>query len=181
MRALAGVAIFLLSSACVRYARPAVPVLASEWAATLATARAAVLAGDHDDADSTLVNFTRVHGGTPEAREAEYWRGLFKLDPANRRRSASEALPHLDRYLSDTIGLVHLVEARAIRILAGTLDSLAHTVTVITSAQSAQAVDSGFPPREQEMVKEIQRLKDQLDKTNAELERIKRRLAAPTP
>lgn len=175
------VAVMLLSSACVRHARPAVPVMASEWTTTLAAAQAAALGGNHDESDRTLADFARVHGGTPQAREAEYWRGLFKVDPANRRQSASDALPHLDLYLSDTTDLVHLVEARAIRDLAAALDSLARTMTVATSAQSARAVDSMVPPREQEMAKEIQRLKDQLDKTNAELERIKRRLAAPTP
>lgn len=175
------VAVMLLASACVRHARPVIPVMASEWASTLATAHAAALSGNHHEADRTLADFARVHGGTPEAREAEYWRGLFKLDPANRRRSAAGALTHLDFYLADTTALLHLTEGRALRGLAATLDSLGRAVTVATSTQSALAADTAATPREQEMAKEIQRLKEQLDKTNAELERIKRRLAARTP
>ena len=56
--------------------------------------------------------------------------------------------------------------------------------TLQTKVAAAEAKPRGEPDvkaRDEDMVKEIQRLKDELAKANDELERIKKRLASPKP
>jgi hypothetical protein len=51
----------------------------------------------------------------------------------------------------------------------------------VAAADSKQKAEPDGKARDEEMVKEIQRLKDELAKANDELERIKKRLATPKP
>ena len=109
---------------------------------------------------------------------------MFKLDPANRSGSPRAATERLDEYLADSTATLHRTEAATLRRIAAALDSLTQRPTVVASAADdpARAAEAQqAQQREDELQKENQRLKDQLDKTNAELERIKKRLQERTP
>ncbi|MDQ6887125.1 MAG: hypothetical protein M3068_07490 [Gemmatimonadota bacterium] len=145
--------------------------LGQEWVAALTAAQRSVLEGRYDDADRTLATFASTHPASPETRECAYWRGVFLLDPANHGMNLSAATTHLGFYLADSTRALHVGEARILRRLAASLDSLQQLAATSRKAGTADA----------ELTKENQRLKDQLDKTTAELDRIKRRLASPRP
>jgi hypothetical protein len=163
--------------------RRTMPTSAREWLSALTTAKAASSAGRYDEADRTLYNFAQLYAGAPEAREAAYWRAVFKLDPANRSASPRAAVEQLDAYLADSARALHVTEASVLRRLAISLDSLSQN-RIVTTRQPAiaeAAADDAVASqeRQQELQKEIQRLKDSLDRSTAELERIKKRLAPP--
>jgi hypothetical protein len=165
--------------------RRTMPTSAREWLTALTNAKAASSAGRYDEADRILYDFGQLFAGAPEAREAAYWRALFKLDPANRSANPRAAIEQLDAYLADSTGALHLTEALVLRRLALSLDSLSQNRIVATRQPATltepvpdDAVVS--QERESELQKEIQRLKEQLDRSTAELDRIKKRLAQPT-
>jgi TolA-binding protein len=164
--------------------RRTMPTSAREWLTALTNAKAASSAGRYDDADHTLYNFAQLYAGAPEAREAAYWRAVFKLDPANRSASPRAAVEQLDAYLADSASALHVTEALVLRRLALSLDSLSQNRIVttrqpVTTTESVPDDAAVAQEREQELQKEIQRLKEQLDRSAAELERIKKRLAPP--
>lgn len=158
-----------------------------EWVQAVADARVAAESGRHADTDQILATFAARHPGTPQATETLYWRGLYRLDAANRSHTATDALAMLDAYLAarpaDTTAYPFRHEAVVLRRVAAVTEQLGKAL------QAAQAVRNTPPPpptdprpvditaRDQEIV----RLRDELAKANAELERIKRRLAAPRP
>jgi hypothetical protein len=168
------------------------PSPAREWPATLAFAQEATARGRFDQADSALAAFADAHRGSTEALETAYWRAVFLLDPANRAGSLNAAMASLDGYLADRRTRPHLVEAASLRRIAGQMDVLtkvaansamqsdkprdvASTGSTRTGESKSESTSS---PSE---AAEIKRLKDELAKANAELERIKRRLATPPP
>lgn len=183
MRRIAGAALLVVLAACATATRRSMPPAGADWLSTLGTAKADAAQGHFDDADHALYDFVQRYAGAPEAREATFWRALFKLDPANRSGSPRAAIERLDEYLADTAATLHRTEAATLRRIAAALDSLSSRPTVAAepadpsrvaeAQQAAQHVD--------ELEKENQRLKDQLDKTNAELARIKKRLQERSP
>jgi hypothetical protein len=155
-----------------------------EWVIALETAKSAAAEGRYDEADRTLYAYAQQYAGAPEAREAAYWRGVFRLDPANRGGSTRTAAEQLDEYLSDTSGhTLHRTEATTLRRLASSIDSLGQSHIQAASASDAQRSEDAEKAhqREEELQKEIQKLKDQLDKTTQELDRIKKRLTDRNP
>ena len=154
-----------------RLAEP-VPAGRAEWTAWLAQATQEAAAGHFAVADKLLADYTVRFPASPEASDAMYWRGVYKLDPSNTTATAREAAVLFDGYLASGAA-AHRTEAQTLRRIAGVLDT--------------RAVAAPGPPPRVEIVKaedkardeEIQRLKDELAKTNAELDRIKRRLAQP--
>lgn len=120
----------------------------------------------HTEADSLLSDFTARHESAPEAREAHYWRAIFLLDPANAAASPRRAVTLLDQYLAFRPEGQHRLEAGAIRRVALLADSVSR---------------SGSGERAASRDEEVQRLREELKKSNEELERIKRRLSAPKP
>lgn len=180
MRKAPAVALAFLMTTCVRHTEPVIPVMVYEWVTALSMAQASALSGRYGEADSVLASFAVAHAGSPEGSETSYWRAVFALDPANPNRSLKDAIYHLDRYVGDTTALAHSTEARTLRRIAGTMDSLSQPV-VLTSASEPSEADSAATPKQQELAKEVQRLKEELEKSTAELDRIKRRLAAPKP
>ncbi len=175
-RSLAGAILFLLGAlSCVRQPEPqprlAPRSVAQEWLAALTAAQRSALDGHYDDADRTLATFALTHPASPETRECSYWRGVFLLDPANHGMNLPAATTQLAFYLSDSTRALHIGEARILRRLATSLDSVQQSAAALRRATSPDA----------ELTKENQRLKEQLEKTTAELERIKRRLASPRP
>jgi DNA repair ATPase RecN len=160
------------------------PSASRDWIDTFGSVQSAVIAKRFEDADKELTAFAERYPGTAEAREAVYWRAVYRLDPANPKSDPASSIADFKRYLTaDSTNLPRRAEAGVLQRLAASLDS-AH--------QARRAADNGTPlapiapettsvpsAREQELMREIQRLKDELDKDNAELDRIKKRLTPP--
>ena len=151
----------------------AAPVPAQAYAAVLKLAEERVDSGDHSGADRILSDFALKARGTEEATEIAFWRALYMVDPANKRTSIPEGIRALDIYLA-TPG------TRWYRAQAQVLRRTAQSVQALRSAAQAQprivGRDTVFVSREEE----IASLRDQLARANAELERIRRRLANPS-
>jgi ribosomal protein S6 len=181
--ALTGLALALSLGGCATTVRRSMPPASGAWINALGTAKEAVADGRYSDADRTLQDFILAYVGADEAREAAYWRALFTLDPANRGGDTRSAEKQLDDYLSDTASTLHRTEAVTLRRLAATIDSLGRTHRISMSSSDAARAEQAelADQREAELQKEIQRLKEQLEKTTAELERIKKRLSEKNP
>ncbi len=151
------------------------PTAHSEWAGSLTQSWQEVGAGRYGVADRLLAEFATRHAGSVEAVDAAYWRALYKLDPANPASSAHDAIALLDTYLASG-QTPHRAEAHAMRRVAIALEA--------RPKESAPASTTGTvsqPKDDKAQSEELARLKDELAKANAELERIKRRLAQPKP
>jgi hypothetical protein len=184
IRTTAGLASLALAPAgCATAVHRTMPQAAGQWIYVLGSAKEAASEGRYSDADRVLQDFMLAYAGAPEAREAAYWRALLTLDPANRGGDTRNAEKQLDEYLSDTASTLHRAEALTLSRLAAAIDSLGrrHRISISSSdaarAEQAERADQ----REAELQKEIQRLKEQLEKTTAELERIKKRLSEKNP
>lgn len=124
-------------------------------------------------------------------RDSIYWNAVANLDPANARASLDTAVANLEAYLSFGGELKHAKEANSLLALARNTQQLERVEAALQQARASASATSTAPdgrPREpatrvrdEEMVKEIQRLRDELAKANEELERIKKRLASPKP
>jgi len=188
---------FGLVLACAPMARVVGPAPVRVWPGVLSRAQHSAARGEFDAADSTLAGFATRYPTSGEALEASYWRALFELDPSNRAESVSGAMGLLDAYLADTRPRDHVLEATALRRVAGQLDALnrlaASAIAQAKDANAAAAIARQLSDARIETPRaaaeststsadaEIKRLKDELAKANAELERIRRRLAQPPP
>lgn len=160
-----------------------------DWNQTLDGARQAVIAGRYADADSLLTAYATRHPDAKQAAEVPYWQGIFRLDPGNPNRSVDQGVAALDRYLAGPPTRPHWREATVARRLAVQLDSAmkqaAAAAAQLASAQSSGGNAAGSGGAGSDDVKskddEIARLRGELAKANEELERIKKRLAAPKP
>lgn len=135
------------------------------------TAERRVDSGDYAGADRALADFALKAKGTPEAAEISFWRALYMIDPNNKTASLGDGVRALDIYLG-TAG------AKRYRGEALVLKRTAQTILALRTAQAPTRIagrDTVFVTREDE----IAALKEQLAKANAELERIKKRLANP--
>jgi hypothetical protein len=198
-RALAALLLLTLSNACISIHRPqfmSTP-LERDWPLNLVLAQQRANEGKFELADSILAGFATRYPQTLEALETAYWRALFKLDPSNRSASFASAMSLLDTYLADKRPRENVDEATTLRRMAGQMDEL-NKLAAVAIAQAKVANDSAVsartaaadakadpklaaPPEAAAMAaeQEIKRLKDELAKANAELERIRRRLAQP--
>ena len=167
----------LLSAACAHVRKSAEPTVRSEWDATLAAARLAADSGKYDSADKALANFISLHNGSHEATEAIFWRGLFKVDPSNKNGSLSAGISTFDAYLASDSASWH----RSVAVVLRRTAALAQSLKIATTPQTPATTVT--PPTDKDAMKsrdeEIASLRDQLAKANAELERIKKRLANP--
>ncbi|MDQ3698187.1 MAG: hypothetical protein M3373_09205 [Gemmatimonadota bacterium] len=171
-----------LALGCVRRPEPVVFEPALDWITAITVAQQSAAAGHYTRADSALAAFITDTPGTREAHEALYWRAIYQLDPANPDRSPTLGFALLERYLADSPYVGRAPEARVLRWMTLRLDSLQRELeTASAAADSIQVVEVAPPPsaREEELEREVQRLKDQLEKANAELDLIRRRLTAP--
>jgi hypothetical protein len=159
------------------------PATTMEWLIILDSVSNAAAVRNFTLADSLLARFAVVHQNSPEAREAHYWRALLKLDAANTGASPGDAVAYLDTYLANSAHGPGRREATVLRRLALALDSTSRLVDSARSEVARLSSDSTArqTAREAELQREIDRLKEQLQQANAELERIKRRLAEPRP
>lgn len=177
----------LVSGGCAGFVHPNPPPPAdNEWPRTLAAAQDQAGRAEFEAADSLLGRFAREHAGRHGALEAEFWQGVFRLDPSNRTGSMSSGLAALDAYLADPRPHDHASEALTLRRVAAQLDAanrLAASATIAAheaTAPNRSTAESRPDQRSADAsADEIKRLKEELAKANAELERIKRRLAQP--
>ncbi len=185
IRLRAALAGLILAAGCSRLlaanASPAAP-MDGELTTTLQQAEREVIASRFGVADRLLIDFAEGHANTPEAVETSYWRAVFKLDPLNLTARPRDAAVLLDDYLNAPVTIAHRGAATTLRRAAMALDRPAMPSQPLSSAASgptapAAAVPADAKARDEEM----QRLKDELAKANAELERIKKRLSQPNP
>lgn len=148
-----------------------------EWTSRLLQASQEAAVGHYAVADKLLADYTTQFPASPEAAEAMYWRALFKMDPANGSSTPRDAAVLLDGYLASGAA-AHRPEAQTLRRIASALD--ARAVAAAAPAPAPAKVEV-VKPDEKARDEEIQRLKDELAKANAELERIKRRMKQPKP
>ena len=147
------------------------PTPAEAFTSAIAAANRRAEAGDYSGADRILADFALKSKGTEDATEISFWRALYMVDPSNKTASIPEGLRAIDIYLA-TPG------AKMYRPQALVLKRTAQSVQALKQAQITPKIsgrDTVFVIREEE----IAALKDQLAKANAELERIKKRLANP--
>lgn len=166
------VAIAVIIAGCSRQSMRKEPLPADAFTSAVAAAEKRVEAGDYSGADRILADFSLSAKGTEDAVEVAFFRALYMVDPNNRTASMAEGVRALDIYLKTS-------EAKRYRAEALVLKRTAQTVLALRSAQQAPRLagrDTVFVTREDE----IAALKDQLAKANAELERIKKRLANPS-
>jgi hypothetical protein len=114
-----------------------------------------------------------------EALEAAYWRALLRLDPANEFRSAREAVRLLELYLSSNESVQHRFQAESLRRTALAMDSLERDRGPLMELQRVRDSLTQALAREVELQRELTRSREALERSNAELERIRRRLGAP--
>jgi hypothetical protein len=163
-------------SACATAPAPAIVGSVDISQQLIEQAVVAMAHGQPAHADELLVTAAREHPDTPAALEVPYWRALLRMDPANPYASASDAVWLLDLYLSAQEPVRHRAEAIALRRVGRALDSLQSLAAIAPVTPEAAG-----PARRQELEREVARLREALEKSNAELERIRRRLAAPPP
>jgi len=194
---LAGVAaIAVMLGACAALKASTAPSAEQQWPSTLSLADAHAMRGEFDAADSMLAAFAARYPGSDEALETAYWRAVFKLDPTNRNGSLPTALAELDGYLASNQRRDHIAEATTLRRVGGQLTELnklaadaltqAQTAKVTAATATAVAVDAkeakaATVDANADAQVEIKRLKDELAKANAELDRIRKRLSQPPP
>ncbi len=184
-----------LALACAPLTKVVGPAPARAWPDALARSQHSAARGEFDVADSTLANYATRFPGSDGALESSYWRALYSLDPSNRTQSVASAIASLDTYLAATRPREHVLEATTLRRLAGQLDALnritASAIAQAKDANAAAAIARALSDARIETPKapadsgsseaEIKRLKDELAKANAELDRIRRRLTPPPP
>ena len=184
------VGLLVLTAACVpiRRAPSAAELTRAEWARTLDDARAAAEGGRHDEVDKLLAAFATQHPGTPQATETLYWRGLYRLDPANRSHTAHEALQMLDAYLAartaDSVQHPFHDEALVLRRTAAQVEQLGRALSAANAASATRPTAPPPDPKPSDIAardEEIARLRAELAKATDELNRIKRRLSTRRP
>lgn len=151
-----------------------------EWSTVLAGAGAEVAANRYPGAERLLVEFQQRYPAAAPAQTASFYRALFRLDPANPAASNREAIVLLDTYLASPADSSRRADALVLRRLASTLDARPAVVTVTAppGKEKDTAAAKGDAGAKDD---EIARLRDELSKANAELDRIRRRLSAPKP
>jgi hypothetical protein len=153
-------------------APPTLVPAVSPWPGVFARARRAADEGRYNEADRVLAEFVAQHGPSPEANEATFWRALFSADPANVVATVSDQIAAFEEYLALGPSLPRYTEARILRRIVEAMDSTrALIVAVRTTAEARERAKSD----------EVKRLSDELERTVAEMERIKRRLAPRRP
>lgn len=179
--------LLMLGAAGCRSARPPLPpppptpeqVAAADWDTTRVAVLAAAEAGRHAAADSLLGAFRDRRTGTTASAEAAFWRALVLADPGNARPAPEQAVPLLEAYEAGGGPQPRLVEARVVRRLVQEADSLRAALAAQRTTTGAARV--GLVPRDSLRARddELARLREALEETRAELERVRRRLAAP--
>lgn len=148
----------------------------AEWSSALNVAAQESSAGRHAIADRALADYAARFPASADAAEANYWRALYKLDPANTSATPRDAAVLLDSYLASPM-IARRTEALTMRRLVAAVESRSAPSTPSSVVLRPEALR----PEDRTKDEEIARLKEELARVNAELERIRRRLAQPRP
>lgn len=142
-----------------------------------AQAAAAAREGRYDAADRMLADFALQYARTGEAADARYWRALYRADPDNETASARDATAVVDSALALPLDSAQRSNFLALRRIAVAME-LAGAPEPAARSNGGQ---SSTKPDDRPPSDEVQQLKSELAKANAELERIKKRVAQPKP
>lgn len=156
--------------------RPSAELTPDSWGSLLATVDSFATAGRHAAADSALLAFERAHPGTRAAAEVLFWRALYKLDPRSSAATREEGRRLMDAYAASPTASWYRAQANVLRHLARDIAAAAEAPadpTIVAGDTSAR----GIAARDQV----IRTQRAEIARLNDELERIKRRLATPTP
>lgn len=152
---------------------PPAPTASSEWPTVYARAITDASESRPAVADRALAEFAQRYPGSPEAAEVTYWRALLKLDPTN-AAAVRESMTMLDAYLASTPAGTHRYEAGVIRRLGAAIEQRNAVIAAIPATPAVR-------PEDKARDEELARLRDELTAANAELARIRRRVARPRP
>ena len=128
-----------------------------------------------------LADFAAQYPGTPQALAAIVRRALYKADPANPTATAHDATVLLDSTLAMPLDSAGRADARALRRITMSLARAAALASSASESSTSSADSSARPDDAKSSSDEVQRLRNELAKANAELERIKKRVAQPKP
>lgn len=180
MKTTALLGLLALASGC-RHASPPPPVVEERpvpslppeppWIATFAATQMAIDSGRFDAADSILAEFDRTDATARDSSESAFWRAMLKSDPRNPAFSPAGARAALEAYAASGYS-AHQTEIAVMLRLLSVSDSLRAVQATQRTASEA---------RDKARDEELQRLRDDLARTQAELDRIKRRLGPPKP
>jgi hypothetical protein len=183
-----------IGTGCAELPRMETSVFQRDWNRTRAETRRNVEVGNYHAADRLLAEFARVHPNTREARESAFWRAAYQVDPANALGSLEMGIAALDGYLANEPEGWYRNEASILRRTALAAQALAagasrawapparDTVVIVTEAKQTPAASQRSRDEEiAELRSQLARSKTELAQANAELERIKKRLANPSP
>src|SRR3990170_182692 len=179
----------VMGAACAGLPRMEPSLLERDWARTRAETRRNVEAGNYHAADKLLAEFTRVHPDTRQALETAFWRGAYLVDPANTLGSLSGGIAALDGYLAAEPEGWYRNEAELLRrtalaaqgLAAGASRNWIDTVVIVTPARDSPAPRRSRDEEIAELRSQLARSKTELAQAQAELDRIKKRLANPSP
>ena len=170
----------VLASGCHRSAPPAAPVVEvpvptlppePPWIATFAAMQMALDSGRFAAADSILATFEQTEATARDSSETAFWRAMVKADPRNPTFSPATARAALEAYAASDNSQHQNEVAMMLRLL-----------TLSDSLRAAQATQrTATDARDKARDEELLRLRDDLARTQAELDRIKRRLGPPKP
>ena len=141
------------------------------WLATLAALQIAVDSGRFAAADSILAEFDRTEATARDSSESAFWRALLGSDPRNPAFTPAGARAALEAYAASDHSSHQTEVAVMLRLL-----SMSDSLRAVQATQRT-ATEARDKARDEEM----QRLRDELARTQAELDRIKRRLGPPKP
>jgi hypothetical protein len=117
--------------------------------------------------------------------EGQFTRALTLLEPGASAAAMDTATNLLDAYLAHGGYVARRPEAVALRRLATDAIQLSKVASALQQERADNRSKASDAPAAQrtdnDSLKEIQRLKDELAEANAELERIKKRLATQKP
>lgn len=139
-------------------------------------------AGRHAAVDSTLQAFAQRHPDTRAAEEVLFWRALYKLDPRSSAGTRAEGRALMDSYAASSTTSWYRGQANVLRLLAREIadgEQAPGDSTILAGDTSVVGDTSVAGIAARDRVIRVQRA--EIARLNAELERIKRRLAAPTP
>lgn len=119
--------------------------------------------------------------------ESQYHRAIGYLEPGSTTAALDSAIRFLDGYLAHAGYIERRSEAQILKRLASDAIQLSRVAAALQQERAAnsertKAGDTAAAPKsDTDSLKEIQRLKDELAAANAELERIRKRLATQKP
>jgi len=192
MKTFPSVLIVLLFTACAELQTVQYNPIPQDWARTRSETRRNIEVGNYHAADRLLAEFARVHPNTREARESAFWRAAYMVDPANSLGSLDGGVAALDAYLANEPEGWYRNEAAILRrtalaakgLVAGASSAwvpVADTIVVRVTDSTAQPARRTRDEEIAELRSQLARSRAELADANAELDRIKKRLANPSP